>query len=101
MSEPAQTAASATVESLPGALESTAEAGPSKPAAPAKRRYEVDQADLEFCKRVSRVPLTLDGYEADIQLRAEEIELRDRNSVLRSSNGGKTHVSHPLPLLIE
>jgi len=29
----------------------------------------------------------------DIQLRAEEIELRDRNSVLRSSNGGKIHVS--------
>jgi uncharacterized C2H2 Zn-finger protein len=28
-----------------------------------------------------------------IQLRAEEIELRDRNSVLRASNGGKIHVS--------
>lgn len=28
-----------------------------------------------------------------VQLRAEEIELRDRNSVLRASNGGKTHVS--------
>jgi hypothetical protein len=28
-----------------------------------------------------------------VKLRAEEIELRDRNSVLRSSNGGKTHVS--------
>lgn len=53
MAESAHAAASATVEALPGALESTAEAGPSKPAAPAKRRYEVDHADLEFCKRVS------------------------------------------------
>jgi hypothetical protein len=51
--EPTQAAASASVEALPGALESTAEAGPSKPAAPTKRRYEVDHADLEFCKRVS------------------------------------------------
>jgi parafibromin len=52
---PVETATSATVEALPGALETTAEAGPSKPAAPAKRRYEVDQADLEFCKRVRQL----------------------------------------------
>ncbi|WWC92935.1 uncharacterized protein L201_007898 [Kwoniella dendrophila CBS 6074] len=67
-------AASATVEALPSALQST-EAGPSKPAAPIKRKYEVDVADREFCKK----------------LRAEEIELRDRNSVLRSSGGGKVN----------
>jgi parafibromin len=57
---PVETATSATVEALPGALETTAEAGPSKPAAPAKRRYEVDQADLEFCKRVRH--LELEGW---------------------------------------
>ncbi|KAK8849549.1 hypothetical protein IAR55_004884 [Kwoniella newhampshirensis] len=72
-------AASATVESLPSALESatstTAEAGPSRPAAVPKRKYEVDIVDREFCKR----------------LRAEEIELRDRNTVLRSSGGGKVN----------
>ncbi|WRT69552.1 uncharacterized protein IL334_006539 [Kwoniella shivajii] len=67
-------AASATVEALPSALQS-AEAGPSKPAAPIKRTYEVDVADREFCKK----------------LRAEEVELRDRNTVLRSSGGGKVN----------
>ncbi|WWC73546.1 uncharacterized protein I206_107518 [Kwoniella pini CBS 10737] len=68
------TAASATAEALPSALQSS-EAGPSKPAAPTKRKYEVDIADREFCKK----------------LRAEEVELRDRNSVLRSSGGGKVN----------
>ncbi|WVF68538.1 hypothetical protein IAT40_003306 [Kwoniella sp. CBS 6097] len=67
-------AASATAEALPSALES-AEAGPSRSAAPNKRKYEVDVADREFCKK----------------LRAEEIELRDRNSVLRSTGDGKVN----------
>ncbi|WWD20179.1 hypothetical protein CI109_104655 [Kwoniella shandongensis] len=75
----ATSAASATVESLPSALESatatTTEAGPSRPAAAPKRKYEVDVVDREFCKK----------------LRAEEIELRDRNTVLRSSGGGKVN----------
>ncbi|WVW86789.1 hypothetical protein I302_108843 [Kwoniella bestiolae CBS 10118] len=67
-------AASATAEALPSALQSS-EAGPSKPAAAIKRKYEVDVADREFCKK----------------LRAEEVELRDRNTVLRSSGGGKVN----------
>lgn len=50
--EPAASAASATVESLPSALDH--EAGPSKVAAPVKRKYEVDVKDREFCKRVRR-----------------------------------------------
>ncbi|WWC95492.1 hypothetical protein V866_002356 [Kwoniella sp. B9012] len=70
----APSAASATAEALPSALQSS-EAGPSKPAAPVKRKYEVDVADREFCKK----------------LRAEEVELRDRNTVLRSSGGGKVN----------
>lgn len=93
--EPDKSATTATVESLPGSLQS-AEAGPSKPtAAPVKRKYEVDQADLAFCKRVGALLdyLTKGWRAADtLQLRAEEIELRDRNSVLRASAGGKTHV---------
>jgi hypothetical protein len=52
---PVPSAASATVESLSTALESTAEAGPSK-VAPVKRKYEVDVADREFCKKVSPGP---------------------------------------------
>ncbi|GFZ50052.1 hypothetical protein JCM24511_07805 [Saitozyma sp. JCM 24511] len=75
---PVPSAASATVEALSTALESTAEAGPSK-VAPVKRKYEVDVADREFCKK----------------LRAEEIELRDRNSVLRTAGGGKVHDFYP------
>ncbi|KAI9633056.1 RNA pol II accessory factor, Cdc73 family-domain-containing protein [Dioszegia hungarica] len=62
-------------DGLTGAAAATAEsgeAGPSK-TQPAKRKYEVDVEDREFCKK----------------LRAQEIELRDRNSILRSSNGGK------------
>ncbi len=50
---PATTAASATVESMPSALDSTAEAGPSRQTAPAKRKYEVDVVDREFCRKVS------------------------------------------------
>ena len=50
---PASTAASTTVESLPLALDSAAEAGPSRQSAPAKRKYEVDVADREFCRKVS------------------------------------------------
>ncbi|GMK57580.1 hypothetical protein CspeluHIS016_0404140 [Cutaneotrichosporon spelunceum] len=50
------------------------EAGPSRVAAP-KRKYEVNAADLDFCKK----------------LRAEEIELRDRNTVLRVSGTGKVN----------
>lgn len=50
------------------------EAGPSRPAAP-KRKYEVNAADREFCKK----------------LRAEEIELRDRNTVLRVAGTGKAN----------
>lgn len=50
------------------------EAGPSRPAAP-KRKYEVNAADREFCKK----------------LRAEEIELRDRNTVLRVAGTGKVN----------
>lgn len=50
--EPAASAASATVESLPSALDH--KAGPSKVAAPVKRKYEVDVKDREFCKRVRR-----------------------------------------------
>ncbi|WVR08183.1 hypothetical protein IAU60_005229 [Kwoniella sp. DSM 27419] len=68
------TAASATAEALPSAL-SSSEAGPSRPAAPVKRKYEVDVADREFCKK----------------LRAEEVELRDRNSVLRCLGDGKVN----------
>ena len=48
---PSTTAASATVESLPSALDH--EAGPSRTVAPAKRKYETDVADREFCKQVS------------------------------------------------
>lgn len=44
-------ARSTLAESIPAALETAAEAGPSK-AAPAKRVYEVDVADREFCKKV-------------------------------------------------
>ncbi|OWT39442.1 parafibromin [Cryptococcus neoformans Bt1] len=68
-------AASATAEALPAALESAVEAGPSKASVQAKRKYEVDVIDREFCRK----------------LRSEEIELRDRNSVLRSSAGGKAN----------
>ncbi|ORX33232.1 RNA pol II accessory factor, Cdc73 family-domain-containing protein [Kockovaella imperatae] len=60
-------------DALPASLES--EAGPSKVSQPAKRKYEVNRADLEFCKK----------------LRSEVVELRDRNSVLRASQGGKVH----------
>ncbi len=35
------------------ALDSTAEAGPSRQTAPAKRKYEVDVVDREFCRKVS------------------------------------------------
>ncbi|KAK1923701.1 RNA pol II accessory factor, Cdc73 family-domain-containing protein [Papiliotrema laurentii] len=49
------------------------EAGPSK--APVKRKYEVDVKDREFCKK----------------LRAEEVELRDRNSVMRTCGSGKVN----------
>ncbi|CAD6568176.1 MAG: accessory factor associated with RNA polymerase II [Tremellales sp. Tagirdzhanova-0007] len=76
---PASTAASTTVESLPLALDSAAEAGPSRQSAPAKRKYEVDVADREFCRK----------------LRAEEVELQDRNSVLRTSGGGKVNNFQP------
>ncbi|ORY34845.1 RNA pol II accessory factor, Cdc73 family-domain-containing protein [Naematelia encephala] len=62
-------AASAAVEEL----NQQTEAGPSNTSAPAKRKYEVDVTDRDFCRKV----------------RAEEVELRDRNSVLRASNGGK------------
>ena len=48
-------------------------------------------ADREFCKKVSRSVSLL--IRADSQLRAQEIELRDRNTVLRASNGGKINVS--------
>jgi parafibromin len=90
------------------ALEATAEAGPSK-VAPVKRKYEVDVADREFCKKVSPnfevQPLKgldlkgLDNHGSRLtaQLRAEEIELRDRNSVLRTAGGGKVHVSTAMP----
>ncbi|KGB77916.3 parafibromin [Cryptococcus deuterogattii R265] len=68
-------AASATAEALPSALVPSTEAGPSKVSAQTKRKYEVDVVDREFCRK----------------LRSEEIELRDRNSVLRSSAGGKAN----------
>ncbi|WVQ79261.1 hypothetical protein IAT38_001357 [Cryptococcus sp. DSM 104549] len=71
--QPIESAASATAEALPSSLAPTAEAGPSRPAAPVKRKYEVDVADREFCRK----------------LRTEEIELRDRNTVLRSAGDGK------------
>jgi parafibromin len=105
---PVPSAASATVESVSVALEATAEAGPSK-VAPVKRKYEVDVADREFCKKVSPnfevQPLKgldlkgLDNHGSRLtaQLRAEEIELRDRNSVLRTAGGGKVHVSTAMP----
>ena len=48
--DPATTSVSATAEALPTELDSVA--GPSRPAAVAKRKYEVNQADLEFCKKV-------------------------------------------------
>ncbi|WVQ75003.1 hypothetical protein IAR50_004611 [Cryptococcus sp. DSM 104548] len=67
--------ASATAEALPSALVAT-QSGPSSAAVPAKRKYEVDVADREFCRK----------------LRTEEVELRDRNSVLRSAGGGKSNV---------
>lgn len=46
-------AASATAEALPSALESTVEAGPSRASAQAKRKYEVDVIDREFCRKVN------------------------------------------------
>ncbi|KAK4684011.1 parafibromin, partial [Tremellales sp. Uapishka_1] len=61
------------VENLPNALEHQAEAGPSRQTT--KRKYEVDVADREFCKK----------------LREEEVELRNHNSVLRSAGGGKVN----------
>jgi parafibromin len=60
--EPAASAASATVESLPSALDH--EAGPSKVAAPVKRKYEVDVKDREFCKRVRRANRNLSVFPA-------------------------------------
>ncbi|RXK34873.1 parafibromin [Tremella mesenterica] len=59
-------------EGLSSALD-LSEAGPSRPAVPAKRKYEVDITDREFCRK----------------LRSQEVELRDRNSVLRATAGGK------------
>jgi parafibromin len=47
---PAITAASSVAEAVPLGLDS---AGMSKTAVPAKRKYEVDVVDREFCKRVS------------------------------------------------
>lgn len=32
-------------------------AGPSKPAAPVKRKYEVDAKDREFCKKASVITI--------------------------------------------
>lgn len=55
----------------------SADAGPSRPAAAQKRKYEVNAADRAFCKK----------------LREQEIELRDRNTVLRVSASGKVNVS--------
>ena len=49
-SVPETGAASAAVEAAAGAMEA---AGPSKPAAPVKRKYEVDAKDREFCKKAS------------------------------------------------
>jgi parafibromin len=70
-----------------------AEAGPSR-IQPVKRKYEVDVADREFCRKV-RLTASWTIVSADRKLRAQEIELRDRNSILRSSNGGKVNVSWP------
>jgi hypothetical protein len=70
-----------------------AEAGPSR-IQPVKRKSEVDVADREFCRKV-RLTASWTIVSADRKLRAQEIELRDRNSILRSSNGGKVNVSWP------
>lgn len=48
---PIESAASATVEGLPSALEHV-DAGPSKGNVLAKRKYEVDVVDREFCRKV-------------------------------------------------
>lgn len=48
-------AASATAEALPAALELAVEAGPSKASVQAKRKYEVDVIDREFCRKVNLV----------------------------------------------
>lgn len=101
---PAATAASSTVEAMPSVLDSATEAGPSRQTAPAKRKYEVDVGDREFCKKVSEDLTDLQRHPKErvadaYQLRAEEIELRDRNSVLRTSGGGKVNVSHQIYLL--
>lgn len=91
-SEVVDTAVSAGPEGLPSALDSSADAGPSRATVSVKRKYEVDVADREFCRKVC-LDITF-GMQAEIvQLRAEEIELRSRNSVLRTSNGGKVNVS--------
>ena len=69
------TATSATAENLPIALES--EAGPSKTTAPAKRKYEVNQADLDFCKKVRHLKDLRGDCFADPQqasLRSNRIE---------------------------
>nr|ODN91090.1 parafibromin [Cryptococcus depauperatus CBS 7841] len=68
-----ESAASTTAETLPLSLVSDLSAGSSGPSAPVKRKYEVDVVDREFCRK----------------LRTEEVELIDRNSVLRTSNNGK------------
>lgn len=46
-------AASATAEALPSALVPSTEAGPSRVFAQAKRKYEVDVVDREFCRKVN------------------------------------------------
>jgi parafibromin len=53
--KPVPTAAAPSADSLPAAAEASTEAGPSRTAPVPKRKYEVDVADREFCKRVGTV----------------------------------------------
>lgn len=60
-----------------------------------KRKYEVDVVDREFCRKVNLALEVINIWSlTSMKLRSEEIELRDRNSVLRSSAGGKANVSY-------
>ncbi|WOO77591.1 Cell division control protein 73 [Vanrija pseudolonga] len=73
--EDPKAAAAAAPAADTAAAPASAEAGPSRSAPAAKRKYEVNIADRDFCKK----------------LRAEEVELKDRNTVLRVSSGGKVN----------